>query len=93
VKGGESEEIEKKLNRILLIVENWLNINKLKMNASKTKFIIIKRKILRRNVTLKCLDGMTIEQIESTKGVIIDNKRVEKYWLYVEENKGKKSVF
>jgi len=58
VKGG-SEEIEKKLNRVLLIVENWLNVNKLKMNASKTKFMIIRsiRKILRRNVTLKCLDG------------------------------------
>jgi len=27
VKGGDSEEIEKKLNRILLIVENWLNVN------------------------------------------------------------------
>jgi len=35
VKGGGSEKIEKKLNRVLLIVENWLNVNKLKMNASK----------------------------------------------------------
>jgi len=55
VRGGGSEEIEKKLNKVLLIVENWLNVNKLKMNASKTKFMIIRniRKILRRNVTLK----------------------------------------
>jgi len=78
VKGGGSEEIEKKLNRVLLIVENWLNVNKLKIIASKTKFIIIRsiRKRFRRNVTLKCLDGTIIEQVESTKylGVIIDSK-------------------
>jgi len=84
VKGGRSEEIEKELNRVLLIVENCLNVNKLKMNASKTKFMIIRsiRKILRRNVILKYLDGTTIEQVESTKylGVIIDNKlRVEEH--------------
>jgi len=95
VKRGGSEEIEKKLNRVLLIVENWLNVNKLKMNASKTKFIIIRsiRKILRRNVTLKCLDGTTIEQVESTKylGVIIDNKlRVEEHCDYMLKKIGKK---
>jgi len=49
------------------------------MNASKTKFMIIRsiKKIFRRNVTLKCLDGTTIEQVENIKylGVIIDNKR------------------
>jgi len=87
-KEGGSEKIEKKLNRVLLIIENWLDVNKLKMNASKTKFMIIRniRKIFRRNVTLKCLDGTTIEQVESTKylGVIIDNKlRVEEHCDYM----------
>jgi len=98
VKGGRSEEIEKKLNRVLLIVENWLNLNKLKMNASKTKFMIIRsiRKILRKNVTLKCIDGTTIEQVESNKylGVIIDNKlRIEEHCDYMLKKIGKKSVF
>jgi len=64
------------------------------MNASKTKFMIIRsiKKILRRNVTLKCIDGTTIEQIESTKylGVIIDNKLwVEEHCDYIEENREK----
>jgi len=98
VKGRGSEEIEKKLNRVLLIVENWLNVNKLKMNASKEKFFIIRsiRKILRKNVTLKCLDGASIEQVENTKyrGVIIDNKlRVEKHCDYMLKKIGKKISF
>lgn len=63
VRGGGSEEIEKNLNRVLPIVEKWMNVNKLKMNASKTKFMIVKsiRKILKRNITLKCLDGTIVE--------------------------------
>jgi len=98
VKGRESEEIEKKLNKILLIVENWSNVNILKMNASKTKFMIIRSiiKILRRNVTLKCLDGTTIEQVESTKylGIIIDNKlRVEEHCDYMLKKIGEKNQF
>lgn len=62
VKGGSSEEVEKKLNRVLPIVENWMNIKKLKMNAAKTKFMIIRsvRKELRKNITLKCLDGTDV---------------------------------
>jgi len=67
------------------------------MNTSKTKFMIIRsiKKILRRNVTLKCIDGTTIEQVESTKylGVIIDNKlRVEEHCDMLKKI-GKKSVF
>jgi len=98
VKGGGSEEIEKKLNKVLLIVENWLNVNKLKINVSKTKFMIIRsiRKILKRNVTLKCLDGTTIKQVESIKylGVIIDNKlRVEERCNYMMKKIRKKNSF
>jgi len=51
------------------------------------------RKILRRNVTLKCLDGTTIEQIESKYlGVIIiliTTSSGGTLWLYVEEDREK----
>lgn len=42
VKGSDSAEGEIKLNKVLFIVENWMNLNKLKMNAAKTKYMIIR---------------------------------------------------
>jgi len=52
---GSCEELEMKLNVILNTVENWMNANKLKMNASKIKYMVIRsvRKKLRRNIMLK----------------------------------------
>lgn len=98
VKGGGSEEIEMKLNRVLLTVEKWMNRNKLKMNAAKTKYMIITsvRKQLRRGVTLRCLDGSTIERVEKIKylGVIIDSKlRFEDHCDYMLKKVGKKVSF
>jgi len=55
-----------------------MNINKLKMNASKTKYMIIRsiRKELRGNTILKCLDRIEIERVEIMKylGIIIDDR-------------------
>lgn len=98
VRGNGSEEVEEKLNTVLPIVENWMNVNKLKMNAAKTKFMIIRsiRKELRRNITLKCLDGTVIERVENTKylGVIIDSKlRFEDHCDYILKKIGKKISF
>lgn len=98
VKGGGSVEIESKLNAVLPIVEKWLNINKLKMNANKTKFMIIKsvRKELKRNITVKCLDGTMIERVENIKylGVVIDSGlRFEGHCDYVLKKIGKKVSF
>lgn len=95
VKGNSSEEVESKLNRVLPMVENWMNANKLKMNSSKTKFMIIKstRKELKRKIILKCLDGTVLEQVENTKylGVIIDDRlRFEDHCNYMFKKIGKK---
>jgi len=46
------------LNTVFSIIEHWMNINKLKMNASKTKYMIVKsiRKELSGNTILKYLE-------------------------------------
>lgn len=98
VKGGGSAEIEMKLNRILPIVENWMNMNKLKMNAAKTKYMVIRsaRKELKKKITLKCLDGTEIERVETIKylGIIIDSKlRLEDHCDYMLKKVGKKISF
>lgn len=54
VNGYSAEEIETKLNSALQKLEGWLNINKLKMNASKTKYMILRsvRKELSREIVV-----------------------------------------
>src|SRR5436190_4025821 len=98
VKGGGSEEVEVKLNRVLPVVENWMNINKLKMNAAKTKFMLIRsvRKELKKIITLKCIDGTVIERVENIKylGVAIDSKLwFEEHCDYMLKKIGKKISF
>jgi len=46
-----------------------MNANKLKMNAEKTKYIVVRsvRKELRSNITLKYLDGSEIKRVEIIK--------------------------
>lgn len=98
IKGGSSEEVERKLNIALPLVEKWMSVNELKMNASKTKYMLIKsvRKELKRNTVLKCLDGTVIERVEKIKylGVIIDGKlRFEDHCDYMIKKIGKKISF
>lgn len=61
--GERSVELERKIKIAFAVVEEWTNVNKLKMNAGKTKFMIVKsvRKEFKGNITLKCLDGTVIE--------------------------------
>lgn len=98
VKGESGTEIEMKLNMMLPIVEKWMGVNKLKMNAAKTKYMIIRsvRKELRRDIELKCYDGTAIERVEFIKylGVIIDSKlRFEEHCDYMLKKIGKKISF
>jgi len=78
VAGDSSAELERKMNMVFNTVEKWMNINKLKMNAGKTKYMIVRsiRKELRGNTVLKCLDGVEIERVEIMKylGIIIDDR-------------------
>jgi len=42
VSGESSADLEVKLNTAFNIIEHWMNINKLKMNARKTKYMIVR---------------------------------------------------
>jgi len=86
------------LNTVLNIIEYWMNINKLKINAHKTKYMIVKsiRKELRGNTILICLDGIEIERVETMKylGIIIDDRlRFQDHYDYMLKKIGKKTSF
>jgi len=36
---GDSKELKHKMSMVFNIIEQWLNVNKLKMNAEKTKYM------------------------------------------------------
>lgn len=67
-----SVELENKMSMAFSIIEKWMKVNKLKMNAGKTKYMIVRsiRKKLKGNITLKCLDGTKIERVEIIKYLV-----------------------
>lgn len=96
--GESSAELERKMNIVFNIIEEWMNINKLKMNAEKTKFMIVRssRKELKGNIVLKCLDESVIERVETIKylGIMIyDKLRFKDHCDYMLKKTGKKSSF
>lgn len=98
VAGEGSAEVEGKMTLIFNIVEEWMRLNMLKMNASKTKFMVLRsiRKELKGNIVLKCLDGTEIERVEVIKylGIIIDDKlRFKDHCDYMLKKIGKKTGF
>lgn len=98
VTGESSMEIERKMNVALNVMEEWMNANKLKMNAEKTKYMIVRsiRKELKGNITVKCLDGTVIERVEVMKylGVMIDDRlRFNDHCDYILKKIGKKISF
>jgi len=54
VTGESSAELESKMNIVFKIVKKWMNVNKLKMNAGKTKYMIVRsiRKELKGDIAL-----------------------------------------
>jgi len=98
VSGESSTDIEIKINTVFNIIEHWMNMNKLKMNAGKTKYMIVRsiRKEVRGNIILKCLDGIEIERVETMKylGIIIDDRlRFQDQCDYMLKKIGKKVSF
>lgn len=98
VTGESSAEIENKINISLEIVEKWMNRNKLKMNAEKTKYMIIRsvRKELKGNIVLKCMDGTELQRVQMMKylGIMIDDKlRFKDHCEYMLKKIGKKTSF
>lgn len=66
-----------KINKDLEIITKWLQINKLKLNVSKTKFIVISNRGTSETKSVKIeIENSQLEQVEEIKylGVIIDNR-------------------
>lgn len=98
VTGVSSEELENKMSMAFSMVEEWMDVNKLKMNADKTKYMIIRsiRKELNGNIVLKCRDGTEIGRVEIMKylGIIIDDRlRFKDHCNYMLKKIGKKISF
>lgn len=98
VSGESSAELERKMNMVLSIVEEWMSVNKLKMNANKTKYMIVRsvRKEQKGKIILKCSDGIELERVEIIKylGVIIDDKlHFKDHCDYMLKKIGKKTSF
>jgi len=59
-------------------MEQWMSVNKLKMNIEKWKLMILRdvRKEQRAIVILGCSDGSLIEKVDTIKylGIIIDDR-------------------
>lgn len=97
ITGTSCKEIKSKINIMFNVVEEWINVNGLKLNAVKTKFMVVRsiRKELRANIIVKCRDGSAIEQVGNIKylGVIIDSKlRLEEHCDYMLKKIGKKQI-
>ena len=69
------EEAVLHLNEDLLSLARWLKFKKLKLNISKTKYMIISSANARADVNIS-IDGETLERVREIKylGVIIDDK-------------------
>ncbi|XP_011693473.1 PREDICTED: uncharacterized protein LOC105453329 [Wasmannia auropunctata] len=87
------KELENKMNTAFNKVETWMNVNKLKINTEKTKFMIVKDRYQTRIkdvIVLKCLDGTEIERVEEIKFldiIIDDNLQFENHCNHIISNK------
>lgn len=80
IPGFSSQEISDNLNKQMIKVEKWLEINRLVVNVNKTKVMLIRscrKKVVESNVVVK-LKGETLEMVNKIKylGVIIDIIRI-----------------
>ncbi|XP_011873718.1 PREDICTED: RNA-directed DNA polymerase from mobile element jockey-like [Vollenhovia emeryi] len=98
VVGESAKEIEAKLQAALNKLEDWLDENKLKMNANKTKYMIIRnnRKQLSREIRVNTRKGNELERVTIMKylGVILDEHLTFKeHCDYILKKVGKKTSF
>lgn len=90
--GDNISEINAILNEDLENISNWLKMNKLKLNLSKTKYMAFNTKM---NITVS-IDGTNIENVTYIKylGVIIDRKlKFEEHANYICKKIAKKVGF
>ena len=75
IAGKNLYEVAALLNQDLHYLANWLKFKQLKLNISKTKYLLISSAHSRYDVNIE-IDGETIERVNELKylGVIIDDK-------------------
>jgi hypothetical protein len=78
VSGASVQKCMEKLSRDLENLSKWLNFNKLKLNVSKTKYIIMtgRRSNIENGLTSLIIDGEQIARVTTMKylGVEIDER-------------------
>jgi hypothetical protein len=81
---------------VFIIIEEWINKNKIKLNVEKTKYIMLTstKKKLRGNIALKCLDETKIECVKIIKYLCITDYdlRIMYIFKYIFKKIGKKTV-
>lgn len=85
-----------KMNEDLERLNKWLNINKLKLNAQKTKFMIVSNKNIDENSITISIGGYAIDRVSVMKylGVLIDELlKMNQHVDYVTKKVAKKIGF
>ena len=76
ISGKTATEVEKKANRELEIVEDFMKANKLSLNAKKSVFLTFKPKGMPRIKPEVKLSEQTLQEVEEAKflGITVDNR-------------------
>ncbi|XP_025268586.1 uncharacterized protein LOC112639318 [Camponotus floridanus] len=98
VTGECSEEINKKMNDVFHKIENWMSLNKLKLNVEKTKYMIVRsnRKEVKGQIKIVCMNGEVLKRVEVIKylGIMIDSRLTfVEHCDYMLKKIGKKTSF
>lgn len=75
VTGGKLEECYETMNAELAVFADWLKWKKLKLNVSKTKYMVVTTRRSESNVGIR-IDGEAVERVNVIKylGVMLDEK-------------------
>ena len=75
VTGHNYVELQEKINTILNSIDNWVNLNGLKLNVKKTKYMIFSNRKCNENLNIR-LNGITIKRTKCERflGVLLDDK-------------------
>ena len=95
VEGDNIDNIQDRLQRLLLLTEKWMLINRLIFNLIKTKIMLLRssHKIINSQISIISNNGTVIDEVEEIKylGVLIDNKlNFNKHIDYMVRKSGKK---
>src|SRR5580765_8864615 len=83
---------------MLQSLEKWLRLNKLKMNANKTQYMIVRsiRKELSREIVVTTGKGIELKRVTKMKylGLMLDDRlQFKEHCNYIIKKVGKKTCF